>query len=363
MFNPPDKKKSHFRGFPGFCFKLLFALLLLLAAREIGLGGTVFAISNPTSISIVDVTAYDAVLEADDLLVVVEYELNYAVIPAEIISDAYLGRFLNGTTELTSVEPYAFNDNGYGSGIFSFYWSPAQKETASIEFNNPNAEPYRVVLQGKPGVFPGTAPSITTPTIDWQDVSNTSNLLYAQVSDLAYKFENIPAWNDDIAIDLIQSPGGVLQLTAAGSGSGEEYFSNTIRELQSMIPAIFSSGTSAPDFSESPVNQSYEENLNTFWDNNWVGTHFDTLATTYDAPRGVITALIATIFIGLISFFCANLLGQNAESAGFGMLSMAVTLPMFTAINMVPLNFTIVTVFILGVLGIGWVIFLRRAGA
>ena len=130
-----------------------------------------------------------------------------------------------------------------------------------------------------------------------------------------------------------------------------------------MIPAIFSSGTSAPDFSESPENQSYEENLNTFWDNNWVGTHFDTLATTYDAPRGVITALIATIFIGLISFFCANLLGQNAESAGFGMLSMAVTLPMFTAINMVPLNFTIVTVFILGVLGIGWVIFLRRAGA
>jgi len=358
MFNRPDKKKSHWRGFSEFCVKLILAWILFMVLME-----TVFAISNPTSISIVDVKAYDSVLEADDLLIVVEYDLAYAVIPDEIISDAYLGRFLNGTEELTSVEPYAFNDKGYGAGIFSFYWSLAQKETASIEFDNPNAEPYRVVLQGKPGVFPGTAPSITSPTINWQSGLLSQIKLHLHIRNLAYKFENIPAWNDDIAIDLIQSPGGVEQLTAAGSGSGEEYFSNAIPQLQSMIPGIFSSGTSAPDFSESPSNRSYENDLDTFWDNNWIGTHFDTLATTYDAPRGVITALIATIFIGLISFFCANLLGQNAEAAGFGMLSMAVTLPMFTAINMVPLNFTIVTVFVLGVLGIGWVIFLRRAGA
>ena len=359
MLNPPDKKKPHWRGFFTLCIGVVVAWISFIVVYETALG-----ISNPTSITIVDVRAYDSVLEADDLLVVVEYNLPYAVIPDEIISDAYLGRFLNGTTELTSVEPYAFNDKGYGRGIFSFSWSPAQKATASIEFDNPDAEPYLVSLQGKPGVFPGTAPSITSPTIDWQDSSNTTNLLYAQVSDLAYKFENDPGWNDETDFDdLIESPGGVLQLTSAGRGSGEEYFSNAIRELQSMIPAIFSSGTSAPDFSESPINQSYENDLNTFWDGNWIGTHFDTLATTYDAPRGVITALIATLFIGLIAFFSANLLGQNAEAAGFGMMTMAVTLPMFTAINMVPLNFTIVTTFVLGVLGIGWVVFLRRAGA
>ena len=355
------KTKSRLHKYGIFGVKLVVAWLVfifLMANAK-----PLFAISNPDTIAIETVKAYDAVLEADDLLVVVEYNLAYSVIPDEIISDAYLGRFLVGTTELTSVEPYAFNDRGYGRGIFSFYWSAAQKETASIEFENPNSENYLVTLQGKPGVFPGTAPSITTPAIQWQDTSNTTNLLYTQIADLAYKFENDPAWNDDIAYDLIQSPGGVLQLTAAGSGSGEEYFSNAIPQLQSMIPAILSSGTSAPDFSESTGNQSYENDLNTFWDGNWVGTHFDTLATTYDAPRGVITALIATIFIGLISFFCANLLGQNAEAAGFGMLTMAVTLPMFTAINMVPLNFTIVTTFVLGVLGIGWVIFLRRAGA
>ena len=168
MFNRPENKKSHWLGFSEFCVKLILAWILFMVLSE-----TVFAISNPTSITIVDVRAYDAVLEADDLLVVVEYDLAYTVFPAEIISDAYLGRFLNGTTELTSVEPYAFNDKGYGAGIFSFYWSPAQKETASIEFNNPNVEPYTVVLQGKPGVFPGTAPSITSPTIHWQDASNT----------------------------------------------------------------------------------------------------------------------------------------------------------------------------------------------
>tara|TARA_R110002020_G_scaffold6667_2_gene28244 strand:+ start:58 stop:1140 length:1083 start_codon:yes stop_codon:yes gene_type:complete len=356
-----EKTRSYLQKYGLFGVKLVVAWLVfvfLMANAK-----PLFAISNPDTIAIENVKAYDAVLEADDLLVIVEYNLAYSVIPDEIISDAYLGRFLVGTTELTSVEPYAFNDRGYGKGIFSFYWSAAQKETASIEFENPNSENYLVTLQGKPGVFPGTAPSITTPAINWQDTSTTTNLLHSQVRNLAYKFENDPAWNDDIAYDLIQNPGGVDQLTAAGSGSGEEYFANAIPQLQSMIPGIFSSGTSAPDFSESSTNQSYENDLNTFWDGNWIGTHFDTLATTYDAPRGVITALIATIFIGLISFFCANLLGQNAESAGFGMLTMAVTLPMFTAINMVPLNFTIVTTFVLGVLGIGWVIFLRRAGA
>ncbi len=355
MLNPPDKEKSHWRGFITLCIGVIVAWISFMVVYE-----TAFGISNPDSITIEGVKAYDSVLEADDLLMVVEYNLPYAVTPDEIISDAYLGRFLNGTTELTSVEPFAFNDKGYGRGIFSFYFSAAQKATASIEFDNPNSENYLVTLQGKPGVFPGTAPSITSPTIDWQSGLLSQIKLHFHIRNLAYKFENDPGWNDDPDFDdLIQSPGGVEQLT----GSGEEYFSNAIPQLQSMIPGIFSSGTSAPDFSQSPDNQDYADDLDTFWDGNWVGTHFDTLATTYDAPRGVITALIATLFIGLIAFFSANLLGQNAEAAGFGMMTMAVTLPMFTAINMVPLNFTIVTAFVLGVLGIGWVIFLRRAGA
>ena len=62
MLNRPDKKKSHWRGFSEFCVKLILAWILFIVLTE-----TVFAISNPTSISIVDVKAYDAVLEADDL--------------------------------------------------------------------------------------------------------------------------------------------------------------------------------------------------------------------------------------------------------------------------------------------------------
>ena len=76
MLNPPDKKKPHWRGFFTLCIGVVVAWISFIVGYETALG-----ISNPTSITIVDVRAYDSVLEADDLLVVVEYNLPYAVIP------------------------------------------------------------------------------------------------------------------------------------------------------------------------------------------------------------------------------------------------------------------------------------------
>jgi len=323
----------------------------------------VLAIADPDTITIEDVRAYDSVLESGDLLVIVEYNLAYSSLPDEIISDAYLGRFLRDTAELKSVEPFAFNDKGYGRGIFSLYWTAAEKDTDSIEFDNPNAEGYKLNLQGKVGVFGGSVPSITSPSISFQDSTQTAQLLFAHVESLARKFENDSGWNDNVDFDdLIENPGGVVQLTSEGIGSGEEYFSNAIPQLQSMIPTIFSSGLSSPDFSEKQPDRALEDKVNTFWDGNWVGDHFDFQADLYGVPRRTLTAMAAVVFMGLIAFFVTNLLGQNPQAPGFGMMTMAVTLPMFGAIDMVPLNFVITTAFVMGVLGLGWVFFLRRAG-
>ena len=86
----------------------IFAVILLVAVS----GGRVYAIADPTTISIEDVRAYDGVLRSGDLLLVVEYDLVYASTPTETIDQAYLGRFKRAGTEYASVEPYAYNDKG-----------------------------------------------------------------------------------------------------------------------------------------------------------------------------------------------------------------------------------------------------------
>ena len=337
----------------GLCAMVVGAWWLFLSVAH--------AIDDPDSIAISNIRAYESVLESEDMLVIVEYALPYTSLPDEIISGAYLGRFLRDTTELKSVGPFAFNDKGYGNGIFSFYWTATQKSDASIEFGNPNAENYKIILQGKVGVFVGTVPAITGSSISYQDTSRTATLLFENIEALAHKLENDPNWNDDPDFaDLIENPGGNVQLTS----TGEEYFSNAVPQLAAMIPTIFTSGVTSPDFSESIIDRSFEKEVDTFWDGrgNWIDVHFQTLADTFQAPKSTFTALTALALMGGIAFFSTKLLGAHELAAPFGIMTMAVSLPMFGAVNWIPLNMVIMVAFLMGILGIGWVFFLRRAG-
>ena len=150
--------------------------------------GTVYAIADPASISIENVRAYQSVLETGDLLVVVKYDLVYASTPTELINNAYVGRFMRGAAELNSDDPFPFNDNGYGVGIFSFYWTPDEVLDSSIEFNDTNTEGYSVNFQGKLGVFPGSIPLTSTTTITWR-----TSALCMEHFDYKYGPENFEA--------------------------------------------------------------------------------------------------------------------------------------------------------------------------
>jgi hypothetical protein len=333
---------------------IIFAVILLGAIT----GGRVFAIADPTTISIEDVRAYDGVLTAGDLLLVVEYNIVYASTPDETISEAYLGRFKRAGTEYASVEPYAYNDKGYGAGVFSLYWTEAQKDADSIEFENPNGETYSLIFQGKIGVFPGTAPSTTTSTIDWRPTSDTQTELFNHIQALANTLQNDSGWSDNIP--LISTTADIIQLSA----KGEDYFTNAIPSLGSMVPAIFSSGLSSPDDTPSVHKKGFENEVNTFWDTDgsWVDERFDNLAETFRMPKAVITAILSLFIIGGVVWASARLMGESDRGWEFGLLTMAVTLPLLTAVNWMPMGVTM-TVALFALLGIGWTLFLRRAGA
>jgi len=281
-WRPRRRRRSHCHPF---WLPVLIGSLAVFAAL---VPAALYAIADPDTINIEEIRAYDSVLESGDLLIIAEYNLAYAVTPTDTITDTYLGRFKRGSTELNTVEPYAFNDNGFGRGLFSLYWTAAQKSTDSIEFDNPNSESYTVTLQGKVGSFPGVVPSTTTDTILWQAAANTKDQLFRHIQTLAARFENDAGWEAN-SQNLITTGGGAIQLTA----SGEEYFSNAVPQLHVMIPAIFSSGVSVPDFTESPSRRSLESDLDNFWEGNWVDTRFSNLATTMRVDKNLLTALVA----------------------------------------------------------------------
>ena len=319
---------------------------------------TVFAIDDPTSITIEEVRAYDGALSTGDLLLVVEYNIVYGSTPTETINEAFLGRFKRDGTEYASVEPFAYNDKGYGRGVFSLYWTKTQKEADSIEFSNPNSENYTIVLQGKVGVFPGTAPSTTTGTIDWRDSTNTTQELFNHVEILANRFQNDTNWSSNIP--LISTSASVIKLEP----KGEDYFANAIPGLGSMIPTIFTYGRTIPDDTMNVYEKNFENEINRFWntDGNWVDQRFENLSETFRMPKAVITSFLSLFIIAGVIWGCAKLMENTDQAWEFGLLSTAVTLPLLTAVNWMPMGVTM-SVALFALLGIGWTLFLRRAGS
>ena len=336
---------------------LIFGIVLAVMA-VFALRSTVFAIDDPdTPPDIKSINAYTGVLDPNDLLIVVEYDLFYSVLPTETITEAYLGRFFVDSLEQNSVDPFAFNDKGYGRGLFSMYFTEAQKDAASIEFDNPNSEAYQVRFQGKVGVFPGDPPTTVATGIVWNDATDTTALLHNQIKLLARSLEFDVAWAAN-GFDLISSSGGVDLLTA----SGDEYFSNAIPHLQSMIPTIFSSGVAPGNFTEEVQGTSYADELGTFWDGNWIDEIFETEAARFQVPKSVLTSTFAFFWMALIVWFTAKLLDNTATAQQFGVLTTAVTLPMFAAVDWIPLELAIVTGFMC-MLALMWTFIGRRAGA
>ena len=330
----------------------------LLAAALVGalLPGVALAIADPDSLTIDNVRAYSGVLETDDLLVLVKYDLVYGSTPAELVSDAYLGRFIRGTTELNSVEPFAFNDRGYGVGVFSFYWTAAQVTTDSIEFNDSNAQNYAISLHGKVGVFPGSPPSTTTNTITWRDATDTKNQLLQDVIELARQLEGDADWVAN-SQDLISTSFAVIRLTAAG----EEYFATAITRLANMIPELFESAGSPAAVIERDHERTFSNSRLNFWENNWVDTRFENLASQFRMPKIMLTTIFAFSMMLMIAFYAAKAFEGSDRGIEFGILTMALTLPLFIDTGFISLVVGAIAG-LFAVLGLGWAFWGRRSG-
>ena len=214
--------------------KLFNTVLVLMLALCYALIPTpVFAIADPdspTNIGIVE--AYESVLEAGDLGVLLDFYIDYATLPTESATEAYEVVFVDtdGTTPLKTVVPYSLLYNGYHEGLAWIYFSAAEVTADTIVVANMAL--YTVEVNGNAALVwvPGPAPPSTSDTIDTWNTTGDPNVLLA-VDVLAYATNREADWS----LDMIRG-------TTVGnklSTYGEQYFENVIANARLAAPNAF----------------------------------------------------------------------------------------------------------------------------
>ena len=216
--------------------KLLFGLIAVLLA--VIPATPVFAIADPdTPPQVSAVYVFEDLLEDGDLGVLLDYYLDYAALPDETVSEAYLAVFVDtdGTTQLKSVAPYTFVDSGYRRGLAWIYFTAAEVTTHSID--QANEALHTVWLMGNPTLDWDADPPKTIAGIDfWQTTGDTAVLLALRVLYYADVLEIV--WT----LDMVEVTALGNRLTA----TGESYFDNAIANLRIMAPLAFAVSEISP---------------------------------------------------------------------------------------------------------------------
>src|SRR5690606_5001303 len=187
--------------------RVILVLLVLVGFTGL-LTNTALAIDAPDKLEVIEVKGYSGVIEPGDMLITAHYNIEYTVLPTERASEAFLARLLDGTIELQATSPYPFFANGYGEGVFSFYFTPDQVDSLALVHGGP----YTVRLQGSPSLF-AVPPTINNGSIEWRHQLVTKLRLREDLVRLAQDLE--AAWVAG-PVNLIETTPEGNVFTAAG---------------------------------------------------------------------------------------------------------------------------------------------------
>lgn len=199
---------------------------------------TAFAIAEPDDLDIVDahVHVFRHILETSDWLLLVDYNIDYASLPTEPATDSFILRVMNGSTQLGTNVPYAYNTKGYNEGLISIYLTAAQFTSQSMTWQ----AAYNVTISGNPGLFNVSSPTfpIETHTLTTTDYDTAASMTEARTNlgnyVIARGQEYHLVWTQ-ITDELVSNPA----LGAALTSAGESYFTGAIPGLRNMAPQIF----------------------------------------------------------------------------------------------------------------------------
>lgn len=197
------------------------------------------AIADPDSLpDIKEVTIYESCLEPGDVGVLVDFYIDYAVLPTETATQSYLVVFVDsdGVTQLGAVAPYAYTNKGYGRSSAWIYFTAA--EVTAYGITSAKAALYQVWVVGNPTVssgWPADPPKRTVGVSDWVS-TDVANQIAAKV--LYYATEYSSVWS--LALTEVTAIGTRL------SAYGQAYFATVISDLSTIAPTCFPDNTIEP---------------------------------------------------------------------------------------------------------------------
>ena len=311
--------------------RLSIALLLALVALPLS---SVLAISDPDSISINSVKAYEGLWEEGDMLFIVEYEVMYGVDPDEDPEDTFLVGLWDGTVKGPD-RALAY----YQHNFTSIYLTAAQVTSFGYELN----DELKVRVTGNPSAFP-----VLTEGVNMKTTTLTSGHWNKGV-DMDETREFLSTWCIIIA-ETLEDSWEIPLLTTGGrlNTTGMVKFKEAIPGLDSICPDIFQVATSYPDYEDPEYDPTYEEDLL-----DRAGTKLTTaleglgLWITGKSDTGL---LIGGVGLAILFFVLA---GRIFIATGSVPTSIAVSLPFLFAGNLIgilPLTITFVAAFLVAVL-------------
>lgn len=224
-------------------FTRLLSILAIVTLWLLLIASPVLAIGSPDELQINSVYVYRHCLETNDQLYLVEYFVDYDPDldpetddnPAENITEAYIGRLMDGIDELGAVAPYAFYDGGYDTGVFAIYFSASEAPVWDGD--------YVIKLMGNPTLVWDAGIPVTS--VDAFDLWSSSTSIIETQSELTARILFIA--------DQIELAWGINMVDSTGTGSylssyGEAYFTNVIPNIRAMAPRAFAGSTTQPEW-------------------------------------------------------------------------------------------------------------------
>jgi len=220
---------------------------------------------NPT---IEDTNIYRNLLETGDMLFIIYVNIPYTSVPNTTVTQAFIWRLIDtdNITVLGSTTGFAYNDDGYGYNVYSFYFSASEVITLGMVWG----DIFTIRLSGNPVAF-DTPPiynfyvnvaNYSTETVTAEVQAELADRIIFIAADLYNKWGLLP-----VESLLTQN-----ETATVLSVFGEAFFRGAVHGLQAMAPGAFSVMIRVLDVEDRDWDPEYSENVTAQWAGTWIET-------------------------------------------------------------------------------------------
>lgn len=268
---------------------IAFVIIIVICFCPAG----VVSATTPSTFTIVSAQACRSLIENDDFLLVVYYDINYTVgQPPQSAAEYFHFKLLStdGETLISTAKPYPYQNNGYDRGIVSFYFPADDAPTWG--------DPYVIKIGENPLYYSGEI-TPTTYTLNSSDYSAFTD----QDDNRTLLGEYLIYLASDLEVNW-----GFEMLTEGSSGvvlntTGESYFTGSITGIKFMCPDILLTFSGKPDYTPDDWDTYQADEYANRYDGTWFGDTLDGLGDFLGVPGQIATSMIMLIIIAVLFAF------------------------------------------------------------